>query len=141
MAWTVKLVVPGAVGVPVMTPAALIDRPLGKELPLASENVYEGTPPVAETLALYAVPWTPFCRLVVVIDSAGVTVMERFAVTVCGVVLESFTWTVKLVVPGAAGIPVIAPAALIDKPLGNELPLASEKVSGKLPPLAVTVAL
>ena len=77
-ACTVKLVVPGAVGVPVMAPAALIDKPPGNELPLASENVYEGTPPAAETLALYEVPSTPLCKLVVVIDSAGVIAMERF---------------------------------------------------------------
>jgi len=48
----VKLVVPGAVGVPETSPAALIDKPLGNELPLASENVYEGIPPVAAREAL-----------------------------------------------------------------------------------------
>jgi len=52
----VKVVVPGAVGVPLMTPAALIVRPPGNELPLASENEYDGTPPAAEMLALYAPP-------------------------------------------------------------------------------------
>jgi hypothetical protein len=57
-------------------------KPLGNELPLASENVYEGTPPVADTLALYAVPCAPFGRFVVVIDSAGVIVMESIVATV-----------------------------------------------------------
>ena len=79
MACTVKLVVPGAVGIPVISPAALIDKPLGRELPLASEKVYEGTPPVAEMLALYATPWTPFGRLVVVIVKPFVAVIEKLA--------------------------------------------------------------
>ena len=85
-------------------------------------------------------PCTPFTRLVVVIDRAGVTVIDKFAVTVCGVGLESFTCTVKFVVPVAVGLPVMAPVPLIDNPAGNTLPLASEKVSGRLPPVAVTVA-
>jgi hypothetical protein len=102
--------------------------------------VYDGTPPLAETLALYGEPCIPFTKLVVVMERAGVTVIDRFAVTVCGVGLESFTCTMKLVVPVAVGLPVMAPVALIDKPAGNTLPLASEKVSGGLPPVAVTVA-
>ena len=141
VACTVKLVVPGAVGMPVMRPAVFIVRPAGNRLPVASENVYDGTPPVAETLALYAVPWTPFTNVVVVIDSEGVTVIDRFAVTVCGVGLESFICTVKLVVPVAVGLPVMAPVALMVNPAGNTVPFASENVSGRVPPVAVTVAL
>ena len=45
----------------------------------------------------------------------------------------------KFVVPVAVGLPVMAPVPLIDNPAGNTLPLASEKVSGRLPPVAVTV--
>jgi len=67
--------------------------------------------------------------------------MERLAVAVCGVGLESFTCTEKLFVPGVLGVPEITPEALKDRPAGKELPPANEKVSGKLPPLATTVAL
>ena len=77
----------------------------------------------------------------VVIESAGVTVMERFAVTVLGVVLESLTCTVKFVVPVAAGVPVMAPDALNVRPAGKELPLASENVYEGIPPDAMTLAL
>lgn len=140
-ACTVKVVVPDPVGVPPITPTALIVRPAGNTLPLASENVYDGTPPVAETLTLYGEPCIPFTKVVVVIERAGVTVIERFAVTVCGVGLESFTCTVKFVVPCAVGLPVMAPVALIVNPADNTVPLASENVSGRLPPVAVTVAL
>lgn len=139
-ACTVKLVAPAAVGVPVITPVALIVKPLGKELPLASEYIYGRIPPVAETLALYAAPWTPFGRIAVVIDTAGVTVMERFAVMICGVELESFTCTAKFDRPAADGVPEINPEGINVRPAGK-VPLASEKVSGRLPPLAVTVAL
>ena len=47
----------------------------------------------------------------------------------------------KLVVPGVVGVPEMSPEGLNARPGGKELPLASEKVSGKLPPLANTVAL
>ena len=93
-----------------MTPAALIVRSAGNTLPLASENVYDGTPPVAAMLALYEFPTTPLCRLVVVICKLLATVIGRVAVTVCGVGLESFAWTVKVVVPGAVGVPAMTPA-------------------------------
>jgi hypothetical protein len=125
---TVKVVVPVVVGFPVMAPAGAMDKPVGKTLPLASENVYDGTPPVAARFALYEFPTTPLSRLVVVICKLLATVIERVAVTVCGVGLESFACAVKFVVPGTDGVPLIRPAALIAKPAGNTLPLASENV-------------
>jgi len=48
---------------------------------------------------------------------------------------------VKFDVPAANGVPEIRPEGLSVRPEGKELPLASEKVSGRLPPLADTVAL
>ena len=89
VACTVKVVVPGAVGVPAMRPAVFIVKPAGKTLPLVSENVYEGTPPVAETLALYGEPCIPFTKVVVVIDKPLVTVIERTADVVCAGSAES----------------------------------------------------
>ena len=136
-----KVVVPGAVGVPVMTPAVLRVKPAGNTLPLASENVYDGTPPVAEMLALYGFPTTPLCRLVVVICKLLATVIERVLLTVCGVGLESFTCTVKFVVPGTVGVPLMTPAVFIVRPAGNTLPLASENVYESTPPVAETLAL
>ena len=53
--------------------------------------------------------------------------------------LASVTWMVKA--PAAVGVPVIAPVdAFSDSPAGN-VPLATEKISGDVPPLTPTVAL
>jgi hypothetical protein len=68
-------------------------------------------------------------------------VIDRFAVAVCGVGLESLTSKVKVVVPGAVGVPLMTPAALIASPDGNTLPLARENVYGDDPPAAETLAL
>jgi hypothetical protein len=40
------------VGLPEITPPALIDKPLGRALPLASENVYGGLPPSPVSVAV-----------------------------------------------------------------------------------------
>jgi len=67
--------------------------------------------------------------------------MERAAVAVSAGLLESFACTVKVVVPGVVGVPLMTPAALIVKPPGKELPLASEYVYGRTPPVAEMLAL
>ena len=64
-------------------------------------------------VALYALPTWPFTSEVVLTltgVAAAVTVMLSDFVAVCAVgVVESVTCTVKLEVPGAAGIPESAP--------------------------------
>jgi hypothetical protein len=47
---TVKLKVPAAVGVPLITPVLARLRPLGNE-PLAIDHVYAGVPPLAVSVA------------------------------------------------------------------------------------------
>ena len=89
---------------------------------------------------MYGVPSTPLGRTVVVIVKPLVTVMERTTVAVCGTGLESCACTVKLVVPAAVGVPVMTPATLMVRPTGKELPLASEYVYGRTPPVAETLA-
>jgi hypothetical protein len=60
---------PDAVGVPLMVPALLSERPPGK--PLAVQ-LYGGTPPVAASVAEYAVPTVPPGRVVVeIVSGAG----------------------------------------------------------------------
>src|SRR6266849_5242030 len=52
---TLKLLVPATVGVPEMTPVlAASVRPAGR-LPDAMDHTYEGLPPAAASLALYAI--------------------------------------------------------------------------------------
>jgi hypothetical protein len=74
---------------------------------------------------LYAVPITPAGRLAVVTVSAETTTMLSGLVAVRP--LASLTLTVKLEVPAAVGVPVIAPAALRLKP-GGGMPVASDQL-------------
>jgi hypothetical protein len=70
---TVKVKVPAAVGVPEINPPALRGlSPVGRA-PETNAQVYGGAPPVAPSVALYAVPVVPFERVVVVIASGGIT--------------------------------------------------------------------
>src|SRR5450631_1158178 len=74
-----------AVGVPLITPVvALIPIPAGN-VPLVSAHVYGVLPPLATSVALYAVPTSPLGSEVVVITSvlAAATVSARFTVLVC----------------------------------------------------------
>jgi hypothetical protein len=60
--------------------------------------------------------------------------MVKLLVTVCLVLLESVTWTVKLEVPEDVGFPEMTPLALSDRPFGSD-PLAIDQVYGEVPPL------
>ena len=60
--------VPDAVGVPLMVPALLIERPLGRPL---ADQLYGETPPVAASVAEYAIPTVPAGRVVVEIASGA----------------------------------------------------------------------
>jgi hypothetical protein len=64
-AWTVKLVSPAAVGVPVITPALLNVSPVGR-VPLETDQVYVPEPPVAARVALKLVLTVPWVSVVVV---------------------------------------------------------------------------
>ena len=64
-AFTVKVNVPVAVGVPEMIPERERVRPAGRLLPLSSVQVM-GAVPVAARVWLYASPTLPPCRVVVV---------------------------------------------------------------------------
>src|SRR5260370_18453501 len=69
------LVPPGPLGVPVITPAALIESPAGKPVAV---KVYGAVPPVAlPVVAVYATPTTPAGSEVVVIASCVTIVIGR----------------------------------------------------------------
>ena len=72
-------------------------------------------------MAVYAVPILPPGSEVVVMASAALIVMLSAAVAVPGVgAVESVTFTVKLDVPVALGVPEIAPVVEFKvKPVGN----------------------
>jgi hypothetical protein len=54
---------------------------------------------------------------------------------------ESVTFTVKVVVAAAVGVPEIVPVPLKERPAGNDEPEAKLQVSVPAPPLACKVAL
>ena len=98
--WTVKADVPYAVGVPLTAPVdALRDRPAGQD-PALNDHASGVAPPVAARVAEYATPcWPSESDAVVMVRSAGITVMERLLVAEFAGVQASVARTVKLAVP------------------------------------------
>ena len=70
VAFTVKLNVPEADGVPASTPAALSVNPSGNA-PALTAHEYPGVPPLAENVCEYAAPTVPAARLAGMIDIPG----------------------------------------------------------------------
>ena len=116
-ALTVKLEVPVAVGVPVMAPALPRLNPVGRE-PEESDQVKPPVPPVAASVWLYAIFTVSAGKLEVVIATAALTTMESALLAVAEAL--SVTFAVKLDVPDAVGVPVIAPVdELRPSPVGR----------------------
>jgi hypothetical protein len=107
--------------VPETLPAALRVIPGGKALGSGVDQVYGGVPPVAASVAEYALPiWQPGSFVVVTASgaAAGATFNDRVAEAFCPA--ESVTVTTTDEVPEAVGIPEIAPVeALRVSPAGN----------------------
>ena len=73
------------------------------------------------------------------IDKGATTVMEKKCVLDWAGLLESATWTVKLPIPFAVGVPEILPPASIKRP-GGRVPEARVQVYGTIPPVAAAEA-
>ena len=134
----VTLLVLGPVGVPLMTPEELMERPAGSPV---ADQVYGGVPPPAATVMLYAWPVAPEVSDVVVIVSGPEAIFNvRVTVAVCGVgVVESVALMITLPLLAAVGVPVIAPVpALIERPAGRPV---ADQVYGAIPPVAAMVML
>jgi len=135
--------VPAWLGVPVNAPVEEFnDNPAGRDDPAATDQLYGVLPPVADTVAEYAVPTCPLGNTAVVIDIIEVadTVKLSAFVAVCTVVVPSLTCTVKENVPDCAGVPLNWPEAFRLSPEGREEPAARDQVYGAAPPVAVKVA-
>jgi hypothetical protein len=122
----VKLNVPGVVGVPVIAPvAALSVKPAGRD-PRMIEYVYAATPPVAVNADEYATPTCPVPDGHVKLRGVGgfVMIIVQFVLTVLLAALpdESIACAVKLNVPGATGVPVIAPVEPLRLSPGGRVP-------------------
>jgi len=121
----VVLVVPAAVGVPLITPPVLRLNPPGRLLPVSTDQVYGVSPPLADRVWVYPIPISP--------SGSGDAVSIRGAVyTVrsnCLVVVPprlSVNLMVKVDFPVPVGVPLITPPAK-PSPAGN-VPLASDQV-------------
>ena len=78
-------------------------------------------PPVAFSVALYAVEARPPGSIEVLTARLGVTVMDRALVVDCGVgVVLSVACTVKFEVPAVVGDPEMEPLEASDSPAGRE---------------------
>lgn len=133
MTWTVKPESPDPVGVPLMTPAALSDRPAGSagtEMDHANGDV----PPDVAKVVLYATPCVPpGSGLAVEIESVGLIRIDSAFVAVAP--LASVTCTVKLNGPAAEGVPLNAPPELKVTPVGKA-GTETLQLSGAVPPVA-----
>jgi hypothetical protein len=132
----VKFDVPTIVGGPVIAPVdAFNDNPAGK-VPVITAHVYGVVPPAATRVAEYAALTTPTGSDVVVIDSAGLIVIE----SACSAVRAplSVTPTVKFDVPAVLGVPLITPAEDNDNPAGN-VPIARDQEYAGVPPVTLNI--
>ena len=76
-------------------------------------------------------------QMVTTVDGADVMVMLSDLVAVWMGLPASLTWAVKLTVPVAVGVPVMAPLVELSvRPAGRD-PLVIDQVYGVVPPLAV----
>jgi hypothetical protein len=135
---TVKLDVPEDDGVPLITPPPLEigPNPAGSA-PADNDQVNGAVPPAATTVWEYAAPTVPPGNDEVVMLIAEATTIESALVVVAPT--ESVTRTVKLEVPEADGVPLMAPPLVMGFiPVGSA-PDAKDQVSGPVPPVAATV--
>jgi len=115
--FSVKLKVPGVVGIPEIRPLLAKLSPPGSG-PGDNVQVYGCVPPDAAAFIEYATLTSPFGRAVVVIDGAEAMVIDNTLVADAPTL--SVTFSVKFTIPAAVGVPVIAPVlAFKISPAGN----------------------
>src|SRR6185436_2769743 len=108
--FSVKLIVPGAVGIPEIRPLLARLNPPGSG-PGDNVQVYGCVPPVAAAVSEYATETSPLGRAVFVIDGAEAMVIDSGLVAVAPTL--SVTFSVKLTSPAVVGVPEIAPVLVL----------------------------
>src|SRR3990170_6960936 len=106
VALTVKFEVPAAVGVPLISPVALLRLSPAGSASTVTAHVIGALPPLLASVWLYARFTVPSVSDVVVTVSAGYIVMDRALSAYAP--LASVTRTVIFSVPDAVGAPLIA---------------------------------
>src|SRR3972149_5178524 len=132
VALTVKLLVAAVVGVPLITPVDVLRLNPAGRLPVAILQTYGVLPPAATSVCVYDRLTVPSDRDAVVIERAEYIVMEKTWVAVAP--LLSVTCTVKLLVPAAVGVPLIAPVELLRESPAGSVPTVILQLYGVLPP-------
>jgi len=122
--FTVKLNEPEPVGAPEICPVEAVRLRPGGSTPELMLHVYGVVPPLAASVTLYAVPCVPLANeLVVMLTGVTLVFMTMLSAfdAVCAGVVESVTFTVKLNVPEAVGVPEITPlVGMMLSPEGSE---------------------
>jgi hypothetical protein len=111
----VKLARPGVAGMPVIAPAALSERPEGKDPAVTAQVNPVLVPPDAASVCEYGLVASPAGS-----DAAVVMLGPAMTLTVKGCVAEppmlSVTLAVKLNKPTMVGVPLTTPAPLRERP-------------------------
>ena len=129
---------PTTVGVPLATPAAESVTPAGK-VPAVTDQLYGAMPPLGASVVEKGVLTMAFGRFCVpTLRVVAFTVSENCWLTLCAE--ASVTFTVKLDVPMAVGVPLRTPAEESAMPAGR-VPAETENVKGAVPPDAAMAAL
>ena len=134
---TVRLEVPGAVGVP-LTVQPLSVRPAGS-VPDVIEQLYGVVPPLAPIVALYTTPTVPSGSELVSVNAAGLMTMVSGPVVDCVGDSESVAFTVTVEVPAVVGVPLTVQPLMLS-PAGR-VPAVIVQAYGEVPPLTPIVAL
>src|SRR3990172_9620916 len=126
VALTVKFEVPAAVGVPLISPVALLRLSPAGSAPTVTAHVTGDLPPLLASVWLYARFTVPSVRDMVVTVIAGYISMESTPSTYAP--LPSVTRTVILLVPDAVGAPLITPVLLLRVNPAGSVPTVIDQV-------------
>src|SRR3972149_4405203 len=137
VALTVKFEVPAAVGVPLISPVALLRLSAAGSAPTVTAHVMGDLPPLLARVWLYARFTVPSDSDAVVTAGYALTVMLSAFVAMA--LLSSVTCTVKLDTPAVVGMPLISPVALLSVSPAGSVPTVSAHTYGVFPPAAVSV--
>ena len=109
---TVEVEVPE--GVPLMVPAVLMVRPVGRPV---ADHVYVAVLPVAASVVEYATPVCPAGSVLVVMVMVGFTTRVRFRFAEPPSDVVTLTATVEVDAP--EGVPLMVPEVLMVRPVGR----------------------
>ena len=137
---TVNDMVPAVVGVPEITPVAATRLNPAGSVPALTLQLYGVVPPLACSVAEYAVPAVPPGKdVVVTVGGCGAAATAMLSALVPVLFAASVTCTVNDVVPAVVGVPEITPVAATRLNPAGSVPALTLQLYGVVPPLACSV--